>query len=100
QLSFTKAGQVLFISQPAVSKHVQQLEDHYKSSLFERKGSAIALTEAGKILFDFLHKAALLEKQMEYEINTHRDKYHPKGDLKLGASTTVALYIIPPVLAG
>lgn len=99
-LSFTKASQVLYISQPAISKNIQQLEEHYKAALFERKGNAITLTEAGKIVYDFLEKARLMEKQLEYEINTHLDKYHAKGDLKLGASTTVALYIIPPVLSG
>lgn len=100
QLSFTKASQVLYISQPAISKHIQQLEERYKSSLFERKGSAITLTEAGSILFNHLTKAKNIEKHLEFEMNSHRDKFHIKGELKLGASTTVALYIIPPILSG
>lgn len=100
QLSFTKASQVLFISQPAISKHVQQLEVQYKASLFERKGGFITLTESGQLLLDFLMKAKVLEKQMDLEMNTHRNKLHIKGELKLGASTTIALYIIPSVLAG
>lgn len=100
QLSFTKASQVLYISQPAITKHIQQLEKHYKASLFNRKGNTISLSEAGRTLFDFLTKAKGIEKQLEYEINTHRDKFHAKGELKLGASTTIALYIIPTVLSG
>ncbi len=100
QLSFTKASQVLYISQPAITKHIQQLEEQYKTSLFERKGSSIILSEAGKILFDFLLKAKAIEKQLAYEIGTLRDQAHVKGDLKLGASTTVALYIVPPILSG
>lgn len=100
QLSFTKAGNVLYISQPAITKNIQQIEEYYKTSLFERKGSAIALTEAGKILFDFLTQAKTLEKQLDYEINTSRDSFRAKGELKLGASTTIALYIVPPVLSG
>lgn len=100
QLSFTKASNVLYISQPAITKNIQQLEEYYKTSLFERKGSAISLTEAGQILFDYLTKAKTLERQLEYEINTHRDAFHAKGELKLGASTTIALYIIPPILSG
>ncbi|HEY9048475.1 MAG TPA: LysR substrate-binding domain-containing protein [Ohtaekwangia sp.] len=99
QLSFTKASQVLYISQPAITKHIQQLEEQYKASLFERKGSQISLTEAGRILLDFIQRAKAIEKQLEYEINTYRDKFHAKGELKLGASTTVALYIIPPILS-
>jgi len=100
QLSFTKASQVLFISQPAITKHIQQLEEEYKTSLFERKGNSIVLSEAGTILMDALTKAKAIEKQLEYEISTHRDQRHVKGELKLGASTTVALYIIPPILSG
>src|SRR6516162_6293013 len=100
QLSFTKASQVLFISQPAITKHIQQLEEQYKTSLFERKGSSIILSDAGKILFDQLTKAKAIEKQLEYEISTHRDQLHVEGELKIGASTTVALYIIPPILSG
>jgi DNA-binding transcriptional LysR family regulator len=100
QLSFTKASNVLYISQPAITKHIQQIEEQYKTSLFERKGSAIALTEAGQVLFDFLMKAKAIEKQMEYELSTQRDKFQAKGELKLGASTTIALYIAPSVLSG
>lgn len=100
QLSFTKASQTLFISQPAITKHIQQLEKHYQAGLFERKGNSIVLTDAGQILYDFLMKAKAIEKQLDYEISTLRDQVHAKGELKLGASTTVALYIIPPVLSG
>lgn len=100
QLSFTKASQVLFISQPAISKHVRLLEEEYKTSLFERKGNSITLTEEGSILYEHILKATELEKQLELELNTYRDPAHIKGDLKLGASTTVALYIVPPVLSG
>jgi len=98
--SFTKAGQTLFISQPAISRNIKQLEDEYKSSLFERKGSSISLTEAGQMLYDALLKARAIEKQLQYDMSTYRDQYEAKGELKLGASTTVALYIIPPILSG
>ncbi len=100
QLSFTKASQELFISQPATTKHIKQLEEHYKASLFERRGSAITLTEAGSILLEYLTKVQTIEKQLEFEINSYRNQIHVKGELKLGASTTVALYIIPPILSG
>ena len=100
QLSFTKASQALFISQPAISKHIRQLEEEYKTSLFERKGNSILLTEEGKILYEHILKSRELERQLELELNTYRDPSQVKGDLKLGASTTVALYIVPPVLSG
>lgn len=100
QLSFTKASQSLFISQPAISKHIRQLEEEYKTSLFERKGNSIMLTEEGKILYEHIIKSREVERQLELEMNTYRDPSQVKGDLKLGASTTVALYIVPPVLSG
>ncbi len=100
QLSFTKASQSLFISQPAISKHIRQLEEEYKTSLFERKGNSITLTEEGAILYDHILKGRELERQLELELNTYREPSQVKGDLKLGASTTVALYIMPPVLSG
>ena len=50
RLSFTKAATELFITQPAVSKHIQELEEKYKIKLFDRTGNKISLTEAGQIL--------------------------------------------------
>ena len=46
-LSFTKASQELFISQPAITKHIQELETMYQTRLFERMGNKILLTDAG-----------------------------------------------------
>ncbi|HSC36237.1 MAG TPA: LysR family transcriptional regulator, partial [Chitinophagaceae bacterium] len=56
-LSFSKASETLFISQPAISKHVKALEEHYKTTLFERKGNSILLTAAGKLLYERLLQA-------------------------------------------
>ncbi|MCB0486853.1 MAG: LysR family transcriptional regulator [Cyclobacteriaceae bacterium] len=100
QLSFTKASQALFISQPAISKHIRQLEEDYKTSLFERKGNSVGLTEEGAILYDFILRGIEMERELEVELNSFRDPLNVKGELKLGASTTVALYIVPPVLSG
>ena len=47
-LSFTKASQELFISQPAITKHIQELETMYQTRLFERMGNKISLTDAGR----------------------------------------------------
>lgn len=99
-LSFTRASEAVFISQPAVSKHIRQLEQHYKVSLFERQGSVVKLTKAGEVLYQHLQTASLLSRQAESDLQHLNDDNHIKGELKLGASTTVALYIIPPVLSG
>ena len=51
QLSFSKAAEELFMSQPAISKQIKSLEAQYHVGLFERKGNSIALTVEGKLLF-------------------------------------------------
>ena len=98
-LSFTKASQVLNLSQPAISKHIKALEEAYKTSLFERIGGGIKLTEPGRILLSHLRQAKEVQIRLEYELSTHQDEYNAKGELRLGASTTVALYIIPEILS-
>lgn len=72
-LSFSKASQLLFISQPATSKHIKALEETYLPSLFELRGNSIKLTETGKILYGHLLKAKSIEKQLEFEISTIKD---------------------------
>jgi DNA-binding transcriptional LysR family regulator len=99
QKSFSKAAQALYISQPAVSKHIKALEAYYKTNLFERKGLHIELTAAGKLLFDRLMQVKRIEEQTEFDISGIRDVMQSKGVLKLGASTTVALYILPKILS-
>lgn len=98
-LSFSKAGQVLFMSQPAVSKHIKALERHYKTNLFERKGHSLQLSEGGRLLYMRLMEAKKIQNQLEFELSTIKDRFKAKGQLKLGASTTVALYILPKILS-
>ena len=96
-LSFTKASQELFVSQPAITKHIQELETCYQVRLFDRQGNKISLTEAGKLLQE--HSEKILEdyKRLEYEMHLLHNEYI--GDLKLGASTTISQYVLPPLLA-
>lgn len=99
-LSFSKAAQVLFVTQPAISKHVKAMEDQYKVPLFERKGNSILLTEAGKKLYEYLLQATEIERKIEYDLSVLSSLSHAAGHLRLGASTTIALYILPPILSG
>ncbi len=99
QKSFSKASQALYISQPAISKHIRSLEEYYHTKLFERKGIVIELTHAGKLLFEKLAEVKRIQEQTEFEISSINNVLQAKGDLKLGASTTVALYILPKVLS-
>lgn len=54
QKSFSKAAEQMYISQPAISKHIKQLEFVYKTKLFDRRGMYIELTPAGELLFERL----------------------------------------------
>lgn len=98
-LSFSKAAQVLFMSQPAISKHIKALEKQYKTNLLERKGNSVQLSEAGKLLYTRLMEARKIRDQLEFELSTLKDHLEAKGQLRLGASTTVALYILPKILS-
>ncbi len=95
-LSFTKASQELYISQPAISKHIQELEANYQTRLFDRQGNKISLTEAGKLLYE--HSIRILDayKQLEYEMHLLNNEY--SGELRLGASTTISQYVLPHFL--
>ncbi len=97
--SFSKAALVLFISQPAISKHIKALEQEYKTKLFERKGLHIELTAAGSLLFENLLQVKNIQEQTTHDISILTNALQAEGKLKLGASTTVALYILPKVLS-
>lgn len=95
--SFTKASKELFVSQPAISKHIQELEIQYKTPLFERTGAQVRLTPAGELLRAHAHKILSDYRRLEFEMNLLTQ--HVSGNLRLGASTTIAQYILPPVLS-
>ncbi|CAI2768093.1 LysR family transcriptional regulator [Flavobacterium collinsii] len=97
RLNFTKAATELYISQPAVSKHIQELEETYKTKLFERNGSKIALTPAGEILLKHTKSIFEIYREIDFEISSFINER--QGLLRLGASTTISQYIISPVLA-
>ncbi|WP_423148505.1 LysR substrate-binding domain-containing protein [Rubrolithibacter danxiaensis] len=99
-LSFSKAAQVLYISQPAISKHIKMLESMYKSSLFERKGNSIQLTPTGEILFKHLKEAKQIQRNLEFDISTFQKEANAVGALHLGSSTIITLYILPQILSG
>ena len=95
-LSFTKASQELFVSQPAITKHIQELEACYQARLFDRQGNKISLTEAGKLLLEHSERILDAYKRLEYEMHLLHGDYI--GELKLGASATIAQYVLPPLL--
>ncbi|MFD3003858.1 LysR substrate-binding domain-containing protein [Pontibacter toksunensis] len=98
-LSFTKAGETLFISQSAISKQVKGLEEFYKTGLFERSGNSISLTAAGKLLYQKLLEAKQLQQELHQELSELNEHFSPQVSMVIGASTTISLYILPPVLS-
>lgn len=99
QLSFSKAAASLYISQPAITKHIQSLEKQYKVSLFERKGITVSLTAEGKILLEYITRGRELQRQLAFDITRQKNLHQAKGSLTLGTSTTISLYVIPPVFS-
>ena len=96
-LSFTRTAEQLCISQPAVSKHVGELESRYGLQLFTRRGSRLELTEAGRTLLVSAERVADDYRRLEYEMSLCTGQ--TEGELRLGASTTIAQYLLPPILA-
>ncbi|GAB4024347.1 LysR substrate-binding domain-containing protein [Spirosoma koreense] len=98
-LSFTKASQTLFLSQSAISKHIKSLEYFYKTGLFERHGTSISLTQAGQTLYAKLLEAGQLQADLHQELQQINENFLPPTKLAIGASTTISLYVLPPVLS-
>lgn len=97
RLSFTKAAAALFITQPAVTKHIYELEQKYDNKLFERKGNKIQLTPAGELLLSHAESLFDIYRNIDFDMNALVHK--KEGILAMGASTTVSHYVIAPILA-
>jgi DNA-binding transcriptional LysR family regulator len=98
RLNFTRAAAELFISQPAVTKHIKELEGQFAVSLFERSGNKkIILTDAGQLLLRYVEQLQDIYRELDYDMSLLHQQQG--GILRLGASTTVAQYLIPSVLA-
>lgn len=97
RMSFTKAANELNITQPAISKQIKELEQQLGAKLFERNGTKISISESGEILQKYTAKLFDLYRALEFDINAINDKL--KGTITIGASTTIAQYILAPVIA-
>lgn len=97
RLNFTKAADELCITQPAVSKHIREIESYFNIKLFDRNGTKIKLTEAGDTLLQYTNQLFTVYSNLESDLNALNQKH--KGKLRIGASTTIAQYVLPPLLA-
>ncbi len=96
-LNFTRAANELHVSQPAISRHIQELETAYQTQLFERSGGKIRLTPSGEVFLK--HAEVIMEnyKALKLEMNLLNENF--AGELRVGASTTIAQYVLPPAIA-
>ncbi len=95
-LSFTKAADALHMTQPAVTFQVRQLEEYFNTRLFDRTHNRISLTDVGKRVFTYAEK--IFEQYAEMENAVKEMTGDVSGLLILGASTTIAEYMLPTLL--
>jgi DNA-binding transcriptional LysR family regulator len=94
---FSRAAEALDISQPAASKAVKELESQLDTVLLERQGRSFQLSEPGRMLFDYGRSIFALEREADEVIRSFGAL--DRGQLTIGASTTIATYWLPPYLA-
>jgi len=92
----TRAADAVFVSQPAVSKAVQELERQVGVPLLEHIGRRVALTEAGEILAGYARRIFALAEEGKREMDELRGL--EQGQLAIGASTTIGIYLLPAVM--
>lgn len=97
KLSFSRAAEALNISQPAVSRHIMEMEERYHTTLFERKSNKIFLTKEGEHVYHVLKEIARQYRELDIEIGLQHEGV--SGDFIIGASSTIAQYVIPKVIA-
>jgi len=95
-LSFTKAAEALFMTQPAVTFQIRQLEEQFDTRLFDRGHGRIALTPAGIVALEYAER--ILGVSAELDIRMQEVSGQLGGPLLIGASTTIAEYMLPRVL--
>jgi DNA-binding transcriptional LysR family regulator len=96
QLSFRKAAEELYLTQPAVSLQIKALEEELGVQVFDRSGAHITLTPAGKVLLRYAKQVNSLFAQAERDILVLAGDH--AGRLSLGASTTISQYVLPRLL--
>ena len=95
--SFSKAAETCFRTQPAISAQVRQLEQEMNASLFDRLGTRIALTPAGRIFAEYAERILDLRRQARNDI-AELDRV-PRGDLVIAANEATCIYVLPQVFS-
>jgi DNA-binding transcriptional LysR family regulator len=94
--SFSRAAGAVYLSQPTVSSHIKDLENHFECKLVDRLGREVVPTKAGTILYSYARKMTALKEDAENALAEFQGKM--KGRLTIGGSTIPAGYILPSLL--
>ncbi len=95
-LSFTKAAEALFMTQPAVTFQIKQLEEQFNTRLFERGHGRISITPAGSVVLEYAERILALSAELDTRLKEMTGEV--AGLLLIGASTTIAEFLLPKVL--
>ena len=95
--SFTRAAELVHLTQPGISKHIKQMEQYYGVPLFDRLGKKVALTQAGEILAEATQQIMDSITAAEQRIDDLKGLHG--GKLALGASFDLGIYLLPGILA-
>ena len=95
-LSFTKAAETLHMTQPAVTFQIRQLEEYFNTRLFDRTHNGISLTKAGDLVESYADQIISTYNEMDNAVRKLTGAV--QGPVALGASTTIAEYVIPRLL--
>jgi LysR family transcriptional regulator, low CO2-responsive transcriptional regulator len=95
--SFSKAAQTCYRTQPAISAQIRQLEQELKTALFERFGSRISLTTAGRLFAGYAEQILDLRRRAQDEINELERV--PRGELVIAANEATCIYVLPQVFS-
>jgi DNA-binding transcriptional LysR family regulator len=95
--SFSKASEIIHLTQPAVSLQIQALEETYETKLFDRSSSSVVLTPAGEMLYRYAKEILSLYAAADKEIGEITGLV--KGSISVGASTTIGNYLLPSVIS-
>src|SRR5919206_2726636 len=95
-LSFTRAAETLFMTQPAVTFQVKQLEEHLNTRLFDRAQGRISLTPAGEVAFEYAERILALSAELDTRLKEMGGQ--AAGPLLIGASMTIGEYVLPQLI--
>ena len=96
-LNYTRAGEEINLSQPSVSVRIHQLESELRVKLFEQLGKKVVLTDAGQLLVPYANRVIAAVDDAHHAVDELQGL--ERGSLRIGASTTPGMYLVPQVVA-